>query len=214
MTERTTEALIDELAAEAIAVSPSASLWRFVTGFTLGGLVALLGVYILGWREDLSIAALAINFWVKLAYTSALCAFGVHWLRQMGRPEAQQPRWQWLLVPISVLAIIAFFQIMRAAPGAMPYMLFGDSWRVCARNIVALALPIYLGVLWVMRKLAPTDLRVAGATTGLASGAAAASVYCLHCPETSMLFVLIWYSLGIAIATAIGALLGPRLLNW
>ncbi|MBL7372919.1 DUF1109 family protein, partial [Escherichia coli] len=42
----------------------------------------------------------------------------------------------------------------------------------------------------------------------------AATVYCIHCPEVSAIFVLTWYSLGILLAASIGALLGPRLLRW
>jgi hypothetical protein len=57
-------------------------------------------------------------------------------------------------------------------------------------------------------------LRAAGAVAGLAAGAFAATVYCLHCQEVSALFVLTWYSLGILLAASVGALLGPRLLRW
>ena len=57
-------------------------------------------------------------------------------------------------------------------------------------------------------------LRAAGAAAGLGAGAWAATIYCLHCPEASALFVLTWYSLGILLATAIGALVGPRFLRW
>ena len=52
------------------------------------------------------------------------------------------------------------------------------------------------------------------AAAGLLAGAFAAAVYCLHCPETSAIFVLIWYSLGILATSLLGALLGPRLLRW
>ena len=52
------------------------------------------------------------------------------------------------------------------------------------------------------------------AAAGLAAGAFAATVYCMHCPEVSAIFVLTWYSLGILLAASLGALLGPRLLRW
>jgi len=57
-------------------------------------------------------------------------------------------------------------------------------------------------------------LRLTGAAAGLAAGASAATLYGLHCPEVSALFVLIWYSLGMLVAAAIGALAGPRVLRW
>jgi hypothetical protein len=57
-------------------------------------------------------------------------------------------------------------------------------------------------------------LRTAGAAAGLASGATAAMVYCLHCPEMSPAFVGVWYVLGIAAMTLVGALIGPKVLSW
>jgi hypothetical protein len=214
MTKRTTESLIDMLTADVRPVAPSAGQWRLATGLALGGLVTLVVVTVVGWRPDLAIAALAMNFWVKMAYTATICVMGIYWLRQLGRPESEQPRWRWLFVPVLLLALVAFGEAVQAPKGTMPHMVMGASWQICSRNIVVLAVPIYLALLWVMRRFAPGNLTAAGAATGLVSGAAAATIYCLHCTETSMLFVLIWYSLGIAIATAVGALLGPRLLNW
>ena len=38
--------------------------------------------------------------------------------------------------------------------------------------------------------------------------------YALSCTELSPAFVAIWYSLGIALAGALGAVLGPRILRW
>jgi hypothetical protein len=85
---------------------------------------------------------------------------------------------------------------------------------VCPFYVLALAVPIFAGLLWSFRRLAPTRLRAAGAAAGLAAGAWAATIYCLHCPEASAIFVLTWYTLGIVLAAAIGALLGPRVLRW
>ncbi|MGB9109966.1 MAG: NrsF family protein, partial [Telluria sp.] len=57
-------------------------------------------------------------------------------------------------------------------------------------------------------------LRMAGAAAGLAAGATAALVYCLHCPEMSPAFVGVWYVLGIAVMALVGALVGPKVLAW
>lgn len=214
MTEPTTDALIAKLAADVRPVAPSAAVMRMTVGIAIGGLATFIAVLEMGLRPDLSLATLAMNFWMKLAYTVTICAMGVYWLRQLGHPESDRQRWQWLLVPVMLLALVAIGQATQAPNDAMPRLVMGTSWQICSRSILMLALPIYLAILWVMRRFAPTNLTAAGAATGLVSGAAAASIYSLHCGETSMLFVLIWYSLGIAIATAVGAILGPRLLNW
>jgi hypothetical protein len=90
----------------------------------------------------------------------------------------------------------------------------GHSWGICPFIVLVLAVPIFAGLLWSFRRLAPTRLHAAGAAAGLAAGAWAATIYCLHCAEASAIFVLTWYSLGILLATGIGALLGPRVLRW
>ena len=93
-------------------------------------------------------------------------------------------------------------------------MWLGRSWTSCPWLVLMLSAPIFAGLLWSFRKLAPTRLHAAGAVAGLGAGAWAATIYCLHCPEVSAIFVLTWYSLGILLAAGIGALLGPRLLRW
>ena len=62
--------------------------------------------------------------------------------------------------------------------------------------------------------MAPTHLRRAGALAGFASGASAALVYALHCPELAAPFIGTWYVLGMLIPTLAGALLGERLFRW
>jgi hypothetical protein len=97
--------------------------------------------------------------------------------------------------------------VVARAPG-------GQSWRICTIKVATLSLPIFTGLLIAFRSFAPTRLRLTGAVAGLAAGAGAATLYGLHCPEVSALFILIWYSLGMLAATAIGALTGPKLLRW
>ena len=63
-------------------------------------------------------------------------------------------------------------------------------------------------------RFAPSRLMMTGAVAGLAAGGLAATIYCLHCPEASPLFVLTWYTLGMALAGLAGALAGERLLRW
>jgi hypothetical protein len=80
--------------------------------------------------------------------------------------------------------------------------------------ILLLSAPIYAALVAVLRTLAPIDLARTGAAAGLAAGGLAATLYGLHCPEQGAAFVATWYSLGIAAATAGGALAGRWLLRW
>jgi hypothetical protein len=76
------------------------------------------------------------------------------------------------------------------------------------------AVPLFIAFLWVLRDLAPTRLRLAGAAAGFAAGSLGALVYSFHCPELAAPFLATWYLLGMLIPTSLGAWLGPRLMRW
>jgi hypothetical protein len=93
-------------------------------------------------------------------------------------------------------------------------LVLGQTAAICPFLITLLAAPVLLGGLWALQGLAPTRLRLAGASAGLLAGAAGACVYAFHCPELAAPFLGTWYVLGMAIPTALGALIGPRVLRW
>lgn len=189
---------------------------RIAAGMVAGGLVTFLVVALgMGFRPDLWIAMHGWAFWMKWGYTISLGGCAVAATAKLARPDTQSLRWLWIIAaPVLVLAIIGASELAHTPSSQWLSMWLGASWKVCSRSVFLLSLPIFVGLLWAFRKLAPTRLRVAGATAGLTAGAWAATLYCLHCPEVSAIFVLTWYSLGIGLVAAIGALLGPRFLRW
>jgi len=211
-----TDDLISRLSQDVPPVSRRAVGWRLGIGLALGGLVSVaLVALVLGVRPDLGLAMRGTAFWIKWSYTFSLAVAAVVMVVQLARPDSARLRWAWLLVvPVSLLAILGVAELARTPPGEWLAMWLGHSWMVCPWLVLALAMPIFVGLLWSFRRLAPTRLRAAGAAAGLAAGAFAATVYCMHCPEVSAIFVLTWYSLGILLAASLGALLGPRLLRW
>jgi hypothetical protein len=80
--------------------------------------------------------------------------------------------------------------------------------------LAALSAPALFAALWALKGLAPTRLALAGAAAGLLSGALGALAYALHCPELAAPFLALWYSLGMLMPAAAGALLGRVLLRW
>ncbi|RYD90575.1 MAG: DUF1109 domain-containing protein, partial [Sphingomonadales bacterium] len=110
---------------------------------------------------------------------------------------------QVLAIPFAPLAGIGIVEVMRVPSSEWLAMWLGRSWKQCPVIVLCLSIPIFTGLLWSYRRLGPTRLRLAGAMAGLTAGACAATIYCLHCPEASAIFVLTWYTLGIAIAAAI-----------
>ncbi len=134
---------------------------------------------------------------------------------RFARPDAARPGWLWLLaLPVLGLAFIAVSQFAIAPAGERWRMWMGGSARVCPELVFLLAIPIFLGLAWALRRLAPTRLRATGGAAGFAAGTCAATIYGLHCTEAAAGFVLTWYTLGICFAALAGALVGPRLLRW
>ena len=154
-------------------------------------------------------------FWMKWTYTISLGIGAIVMVARLARPEPVRLRRFWpVALPVVLLAILAALEMAHAPAGDRLAMWLGHTWRRCPWVVLMLSAPIFAGLLWSFRRLAPTQLRAAGAAAGLAAGAWGATVYCLHCPEVSAAFVLTWYTLGMSLAAAVGALLGPRLLRW
>ncbi|OYY72092.1 DUF1109 domain-containing protein [Sphingomonas sp. 28-63-12] len=210
------EDLIQSLSADTRAISPHALQQRVLLGLLGGGIAALaLMVPWMGFRPDLPGAMMTTAFVMKWAYTISLGVLALVATLHVARPDAGPMRLAWLIVvPFVLLAITSAVELIDTpVDGWMP-MWLGHSWRECSARVAVLSLPVFGGLLWAFRTLAPTRLVSAGAAAGLASGACAATIYGLHCPEVSATFVLTWYSLGMVVAAGVGALVGPRLLRW
>jgi hypothetical protein len=119
-----------------------------------------------------------------------------------------------IATPLLGMWILAAIALGGTARTHWLALVLGQTAAVCPFIIALLGAPVFLGGLWAMQGLAPTRLRLAGASVGLLAGAAGACVYAFHCPELAAPFLGTWYVLGMAIPTALGALIGPRVLCW
>ena len=194
----------------------SGAVARLLLGAAMVGMTgsAALLMVLIGPRHDLASAMSHPGMWMKLAYTFAIAGFGLWVVERAGRPGAEVAR-PALFLALPLLAIVLLAGLQMSTPGAdMPGLVMGRSSRVCAALVTLTALPTLAATFWALRKLAPTRLTLAGAGAGLFAGAAGAFVYCFHCTEEAAPFIAVWYTLGIAVVTALGALLGRSLLRW
>lgn len=214
--EMNSEDLIATLAQDVRPLRRHALARRLLAGLLAGGVAtALIVGCALGFRPDLWLAMHGSPFWVKWIYTASLALCATRATASLARPDTPRMGWMWIMVvPVLGLVAISMAELAEAPPAQWLAMWLGGSWKVCSSLVLLLSLPIFGGLLWSFRRLAPTRLRLAGATAGLSAGAWGATLYCLHCPEVSAIFVLTWYSLGIALASLLGAALGSRLLRW
>lgn len=211
-----TDDLVAMLATGEGAVQPNQAARRYATALACGaaGAAVLMSV-LLGARTDLAEAVRLPMFWVKLAFAASFAAASLLAALRLSRPGVSLA---WvpgaLAAPVLAIWLLATLVLARAEPAQRAGLFFGDSWNFCPLLIAMLSTPVFIAVVWAMKGLAPTRLRLAGAAAGLLSGTVATLVYSLHCPEMDAPFIAFWYLLGILIPTAIGMALGPRLLRW
>jgi hypothetical protein len=211
-----TETLTAMLALNLEPVTPSRTPRRYILGIAAGSLIAfLLMSGALHVNPAITHDAAHRAFWVREAFCAALGALSVLALARLARPGNRLGLWPaGIAVVVSTMWILAARALWSAAPQSRVHLLMGTTAGVCPFLIVLLAAPLFVALVWVLRDLAPTRLRWAGASAGFAAGSLGALVYSLHCPELAPPFIGTWYLLGMLIPTGIGALLGPRVLRW
>ena len=167
------------------------------------------------WLEVLLYIRAVERVWMKAAYTSLLGVAGFWALERLARPDGA-PR-KALLFGALVLAVfvgMGLGQWLAADPEHRRLMMMGGSWKVCCRYILTLALPGLAATLAVLRGMAPTRPTLTGFAAGAFAGGVAATVYGLHCGESTMVFVGTWYTLGVLGTGLLGAVVGKWALRW
>ena len=169
----------------------------------------------LGVRPDVMTAVHNPFFDLKFAVTLALASAAITVSLHLSRPEASLRGWGWLFViPAGLLAAGIGGEMML--PQRLPMMtrLVGSNSKICMTAIPLMSLPLLIASLVGLRHGAPTRPAVAGAVAGLVSAGLAATLYASHCTDDSPLFVVTWYTIATALVTAVGALVGSRVLRF
>lgn len=208
----------DDLIAD-LAARPSPQMrpaMRLAFAIIAGWAMALAGsILVLGTPLAAVAETGTAPFALKLGYTLALAVITAAVTLAAGRP-GQRLGSRSLLIAAPVAVIVAATAIeLSATPSAgWDFMLFGSTSITCVVAITIASVPVFIGLVWAFRGLAPTRLALAGFVAGLSAGSAGALAYALYCKETTASFLLASYTPGILIPAVIGALLGPRLLRW
>ena len=211
-----TDQLIALLSTQPERISKNWLAQRFCVSM-ISGLVlsALLMQVIYGARSDLEQSVLEGNFIIKVLFCASLALPACIAMIALGRPGVHI---KWLVLamgtPFLLMLLLALPSFIEASDAERQLMIFGQTWRSCPFNIFLLSLPLMFSSLWLSKGLAPTNLRQSGACSGFLAGALAALVYCLHCPESDLVFITLWYSMGVLLTMGLGVFLGPKILRW
>jgi hypothetical protein len=209
-----TAQLVDLLAREA-GPAPRHRVEMRLIAAVLAGAIASVVVTIVLLGVNVGFADMGGPLVAKLAYMASVLLGAFWFAERISRPGASTRRAAWLLIAVFVaMAVLAAIVLARAPEPERLALLLGSSWASCPLRVAALSLPALAAALWAMRGLAPVRPRAAGFAAGLVAGSVGALGYALYCIELSPPFVLVWYTLGMLIPAAAGALLGARVLRW
>jgi len=170
---------------------------------------------VLGMRHDMAGAAMGLRFIFKSATVLILATCASCVVIRLAHPDGRSGPLDWALgiVPL-MLAVAVAIELLVTPASRWGVNLFGLHWSACLLLIPLFAIPPLAGLLYALRQAAPRDAGLAGAVAGLAAGGIAASVYVLHCPDDSPLFMAAWYTLAVGFVSLAGYLIGRRWLSW
>jgi len=76
------------------------------------------------------------------------------------------------------------------------------------------SLLVFVTLLWLLRKGAPTAPNHAGLVAGIAAGSFGIFAFGLHCPENDIAHIGVWHSAVVLMMGAIGRAVVPPLVRW
>jgi hypothetical protein len=207
---------IDVLARDAAAVPRATPQHRLGLAWLVGAACSLVAVLLVfGVLPDGVLALAQPGMWLKLGYPLLLLLLGGPVLRRLSVPGWRPGALLWSALPLTAAVWALGLWVLWRAEAAQRNMLWmGQTWGSCTLSIAAVSLPVLGLLLWTLRSLAPTRLRLAGALAGVLSGATGSLAYAVYCPELAVPFVALWNTLAVALMAALGAWLGPRALRW
>jgi hypothetical protein len=210
-----TDHLIRTLAADNDWRTRPVGTWLAAGLIFAGALSSAMFMMMLRVRPDVMTAMHNPFFDLKFAVTLGLAIPAIALGLRLARPAAPLGgRIWWLTLPLGLLALGIAGDFMVPQRLSWSARLIGSNSRVCMTAIPAMSLPLLAAALIALRHGAPTRPALAGAVAGLLSAGLAATLYASHCPDDSPLFVATWYTIATALVTAVGALVGSRVLRF
>lgn len=209
-----TDDLINLLAKDARVRMRFGQVFRI--GLTIGVVIsAVLLLSTLGIRRNMAEAIETPRVMFKIGITLLLAVTSTRLAFRIGQPGASlRSAASALFLPLIVLLAGVAIELFVLPQSAWGSSLKGHYSSFCLFIVPTLSIAPLAGILYSVRQGAPENPGQAGAAAGLAASGIAAAIYAWHCPDDSPLFLATWYVIGIILMTAVGSLLGRRLLRW
>jgi hypothetical protein len=182
----------------------------------VGGLISsALFELVLGVRPDIGNAFETWRFTAKVTIAMA-CFAAALWATKVAAQPHRPPSkiLPALLLPLALLGVAVCFEFLTSPANTWKTRAIGSNSGLCLASITLLSIAPLVALLLSLKAGAPRSPRIAGALAGLLASGLGATLYALHCPDDSPLFVALWYTPPVALMALIGATIGSRMLRW
>lgn len=194
-----------------------------------------LGLLLYIWGIHPEFMTLAHTGWVefKFALLTLVSILTLHSVWLMAKPSANLSRIAWQSGSGFVaMLLLTFVPLTSGVLSESAALAQGNAWALAGLNtdtapafswtsvwhtsgaVACLSLPVFIGLMWLMRHMAPTRPALAGACAGFAATVLGMLEFAFNAPYDLSLCFCISYLLCIATLPAIGAWIGHRWLRW
>ncbi|WP_420136913.1 NrsF family protein [Sphingomonas sp.] len=206
------DALISTLSAD-LAPIRRRSMWRealLLLALAGAELAIILGAGIM--RPDMGRMILSAPMMWKMGSLMLLAGVTCALAMRSLAPPSRSHHGMMVAAVLGVLAIFAGLAVTSAAEHAQPILerLAPMHGARCAAAIIVLSLPMMAALAVVMRRAAPVHPKESALACGLAASTCGALVFTACCPMNDPLYIIVWYSVAIAIVAAMARWLLPR----
>ncbi len=209
--------LINALAVDTATRKPPVSRTAWIAAAIGAVISAAVLVATIGIRDDLiAVASQSLDFVLKVVFTLAVTVPAFFVYKRSARPEGNPAGLTPVVIalPLVVLAGGVGYAMTTTSISDIGDIVMSPNWFRCMLVIPMLSIAPLAATLYALRQGAPANPTAAGAAAGLLSSGLAATLYATHCDADSPFFFAVWYPIGIAAVTIIGAAIGSRVLRW
>jgi hypothetical protein len=230
-----TDDFIAQLVAQAYPDSANKPVVGKPIGFVLLGMAVSLALFVLIWGVNPELQALAnsglFEFRIVLLTLASLMALHNVWLMAQPRINLSRIGLQ-SGACLTAMLVITLAPLTPGIPSESLVLAQSHGWSLASvpsevslpftwesvwrtsGGVAVVSLPVFFGLMWLMRHMAPIQPALAGAAAGVAATALGMLEFAFNAPYDLSLCACLGYLLCLTTLPAVGAFIGHRWLRW
>ena len=171
-------------------------------------------------------------FWLRLTLLTTVCTLSLRMMWKLSQPFTRLKALQFEAVgSLAALTAVIGTPLLPNMPSEAVVIAQAHGWALASVElgedisfwhiflhtsavISLLALPVFLALIWIMKRMAPSYPTLAGASAGFAASALAALEFSFNSPYDLNIYSNLGYFVVMAVLPLVGALIGRFWLKW